>query len=216
MKEVTTIPNYIFWTFLVVSFATAQATRAAEDEKCFSKLNSLRTELTAYQQSSRRWATAWGITWTAATVSQLTIAATIHDNETRKDLWVGSASAALGLVPTWIIAPEATRDFEFKGDCEDELSQAEALVKRLFTDTEVYNGTTAQVANVAGNLITSLILGLGFGHWGAAAISFGAGVPLGEVMILTFPKQVGEPHNATSATIVPSPAGPALAISFEF
>jgi hypothetical protein len=202
--------------FLMVTLLSARPVRASGDVKCLNKLNILRNELTDYQKSTRRWATAWGVTWTAATVSQLSVAIAIHDHETREDLWVGSASAALGVIPTWIIPPEATRDFELSGECEEQLTQAESLARRFSADAEIYNGTTAQIGNVAGNLTTSLILGLAFGHWGAAAISFGAGVPLGEVMILTYPKLGEQLHKEVSFAIVPSPAGPALALSYGF
>jgi hypothetical protein len=202
--------------FLVVTLPTALPARASGDVKCLSKLNTLRNDLTDYQKNSRRWATAWGITWTTATVSQLTIAVAIQDHQTREDLWVGSASAALGVIPAWIIPPESTRDFELTGNCEEQLTQAESLARRIAADSEIYTGTTAQIGNLAGNLMTSLILGLAFGHWGAAAISFAAGVPLGEVMILTYPKPGEELHKEVGVAIVPSPAGPALALSLGF
>jgi hypothetical protein len=216
MKRVTTYCINCLEIFLVVAFTNPHSVRAENDGKCLVQLNIAQKELIRYQQNSKRWATTWGITWTTATTSQLIVAASIHDPETRKDLWVGSASAALGLIPTWIIPPEATRDFEFTGDCEEELSQAESLVRRLSTDTEIYNGTTAQIGNIAGNLITGLILGAGFGHWGAAAISLGAGIPLGEVMIVTYPKFGDGLQKKANVTIVPSSSGPALAVSFEF
>jgi hypothetical protein len=212
MRSVTTYAQIFF----VVTFLLARPVFAENDGKCLSKLNILQAQLTEYQHSNRRWVTAWGATWTVATVSQLAVAVSIRDQETRKDLWVGSASAALGLIPTLFIPPEATREISFSGDCENKLSQAEALIKELSLNRSAYNGPIAHVSNVAINLATSLILGLGFGHWGAAAISFGAGIPIGEVMILTYPKFEDGLHNEPKLAVIPTSSGPALALSLDF
>jgi hypothetical protein len=204
-----------FYVFALL-IAIARPVFASDDGKCLSKLNNIRNELSEHRQSTRRWATVWGVTWGTATAVQLGVAVGTGNSEARKDLWVGSASAALGLIPTLIVPPEATHDFTLTGDCENELSQAESLIERFSANSETYDGLIAHVSNVAVNLAASLVMGLGFGHWGAAAINFAAGIPIGEMMILTYPKFEAQLHNTVGLSPVPCASGPVLAITFGF
>jgi hypothetical protein len=222
MKSVTTsISIFLVVALIHISSVFANPVDPGyNDEKCLSKLTIIQKELADDQLYTRRWATAWGITWTVATVSQLAVVTGTRDDQTRKDLWVGSASAALGLIPTWFVPPAGTHATEHFGTsnsgCEAELSQSESVLAELSRTDESYSGPLAHISNVAVNLATSLILGLGFGHWGAAAISLGAGIPIGEVMILTYPKLGDQLHKVPQAAMIAAPAGPAIGLSFNF
>jgi hypothetical protein len=158
-----------------------------------SRVRFLREGLAKGKHATRVWANAWGATWTVATLAQGAIAATTSDRDTAQDLWVGSASAALGLIPTWILPPViVSRELSSASDpsensCEA-LAQAEALLEQAAKNDQQNTGVWVHASNVLVNVGIGLGMGLGFHHWGSAAISTGIGIPVGELMILTYPQ----------------------------
>src|SRR4051794_26802876 len=56
---------------------------------------------------TRTWTNAWGITYTALAVGQVGGAILATNENNRVDLWIGSARALLGIIPTWIMPPAA-------------------------------------------------------------------------------------------------------------
>jgi hypothetical protein len=130
---------------------------------------------------------SWGLGWATVTLGQ-SIAALGAKDASKTDLWVGAASSSLGLIPTWIAPPAMATEEVPKpdGSC-DSLSKFETLLNSYANTDHLNTSWKSHTSNVAVNIAVALILGLGYGHWNAAALSLGAGIPIGEFMILTYP-----------------------------
>ena len=178
-------------------------------------------ELAAGRHHTRNWANSWGSLWALATVGQAVAAVSYHDPELRKDLWVGSASSALGMIPTWIIPPKINAEDEDSDPCPT-FEHEKMLLESYGENDEANSGPIAHAANLGVNIGIAAILGAGFGHWNAAGISLGLGVVMGEMMILTYPRSAihimkqNEYGKGASVTIAPSPLGPILVSSLSF
>jgi hypothetical protein len=129
----------------------------------------------------------WGLTWATVTFAQAA-AATEAKGSDKTDFWIGAASSSLGLIPTWIAPPPMTTETlpTPDGSCES-LKNFEALLNS-YSDTDHLNSSwKSHISNVAVNVAVGLVLGLGYQHWSAAAISVAAGIPIGELMVFTYP-----------------------------
>jgi hypothetical protein len=155
-----------------------------------------------------------------------------HRSPTREDLFAGALSSSLGLIPTWIFPPLVSEgDIQFSR-C-DQLSEAEARLNQDAMYDDKMTGPLAHVSNIIVNLAISAALGVGYGHWSSAWISSAAGIPVGELMILSYPRAASrlrnhyrseEPDLAQDHSMldhghlawVPGPDAQALVLSLNF
>jgi hypothetical protein len=167
------------------------------------------------RHSTRIWANSWGALWSTAVVGQAAFAISTSNSATKTDLWVGAGSSALGLIPTWIVPPRLISEPVPTG-CDSPERIGEFLDKTATNDSQ-NSGYVAHLSNVGVNTAVGLILGLGLGHWGSAAISLAAGIPLGELMIFTYPRSAAKLRDAldsrVSAAAVPIPGGGTVLVS---
>lgn len=195
----------------------------ASDE-CVSTSQSVETELKRGSEQARIWANAWGTLWAVATVGQATTAALTPSHNLRQDLAVGAAGSALGLIPTWFMRPKITH---YEDDARDltqdpcaRLKRERDLVDGYIESDELNSGWTAHVGNVFLNLSILAGLGFGFGHWTAAGIGAGVGIPVGELMIQTYPRAATEIRSSyfkrPSLSWIPSGRVGTLLLSWDF
>lgn len=178
----------------------------------------LQDDLAEGRHHTRNWANSWGSLWALATVGQAVAAVKYQDPELRKDLWVGSVSSALGLIPTWIVPPKIIADGAEDDPCPT-LAHEQMLLQRDAENDDANTGILAHAANFGVNLGIAAVLGAGFGHWSAAGISLGIGVAMGEMMILTYPRSASRLQNhpdSPGLAVVPFPGGAMLATSLPF
>jgi hypothetical protein len=217
------------WVFLALSAGPwvrhgLGAEPGADVDLCKAQLLTLESQLTVAHIKAQNWANIWGATWGAATVAQLAVAGTAKSLSTRQDLFVGAASSALGLIPTWIFPPAITgyespssaTGFVATNACRD-LSALEARLSRYVADDENNTGVLAHASNLAVNLAVSLVMGAGFGHWHSASVSAIVGIPIGELMILTYPRTASHfEEQRVHIAWVADGGSQALALTYRF
>ncbi|MBI2373669.1 MAG: hypothetical protein HYV07_06685 [Deltaproteobacteria bacterium] len=142
------------------------------------------------------WTTAWIGEITGSLVAQVGVIAFV-DPEDRPDLYVGAVSSAIGVVALLAdpldviehgqtIRADAARLVAGLGPC----SARRELEALLAADAEEAREAAAwpmHLGNILFNLVTAAIVGFGFGHWQSAAINFGAGTLIGEIMLFSQP-----------------------------
>ena len=179
-------------------------------------VTALRSTLEQSAVAQRHWANTWGTIWTVTILGQGIAMPLVRDTETRVDLGFGAASAALGLIPTWIRPPRAVtlwHEGQVAGKDRDEEWLRQALEEDR-EDKASRRGWIAHGSNVAVNLALGAIQAFAIGHKGAALITTVVGIPIGAVMIETQPRATGE-HNIT-ATIAPTGHGAWAAVAIRF
>jgi hypothetical protein len=199
---------------------------------CQERVSFIQNGLSEARVQAHVWSLGWGLTWSIATGAQLAVAATTHQVATREDLFAGALSSSLGLIPTWIFPPLVSEgDIQFSR-C-DQLSEAEARLNQDAMYDDKMTGPLAHVSNIIVNLAISAALGVGYGHWSSAWISSAAGIPVGELMILSYPRAASrlrnhyrseEPDLAQDHSMldhghlawVPGPDAQALVLSLNF
>jgi hypothetical protein len=116
----------------------------------------------------------------------------------RIDLYVGSASSLVGLIPLVAMPPSVIDDaplFEARLSELDRCALAregERLLARAEKSEETITGVLAHVGNVGFNLGVGAILGFGFDRWGSALINVVLGTAVGEAVIFTYPSALKE------------------------
>jgi hypothetical protein len=199
-------------TALMAPFAAMAAPACSDASGRFIQEN-----LAAGRHHTRNWANSWGALWAMTTVGQAVGAVAYQDPALRKDLWVGAASSSLGLIPTWIIPPRIIADgAEAEEDPCPTLEHMQMLLARDAENDDANTGLLSHAANLGVNLGIAAILGAGFGHWGAAEISLGVGVFMGEMMILTYPRSATRTDASPRLAIAPIVKGAVVAASVPF
>jgi hypothetical protein len=173
------------------------------------RLLAIRAAVAAEVPRLQLWRWSWTATYIALTVGQL-IPIPFLDASTRVDMWVGAASSAVGALLEALMPPDvvghAPRYAEFPATAEG-LADAERLL-RLDADNEDFSRSWLfHAGNVLFNAAIGLVLGLGWKHWDSAAISFGVGVAVGEVMIIT------QPHMLSFVSAAGGPPPPPLTVA---
>jgi len=184
---------------LAAGFALVSASSpVAADAGCPARVEFLRRTLHREASHAQTWSRVWMGGLAAATVGQL-VAVPFVDDDDRVDFYVGSASSLVG-VAALLAAPlrvvEDSSRFERLAAHGDEpcliAARGERMLERSASDEQAGVSALKHVGNVAFNLGIGLILGLGFGHWESAAINVGAGVVIGETLLLTQPTGLTE------------------------
>ncbi|MFO0727875.1 MAG: hypothetical protein U1E65_29115 [Myxococcota bacterium] len=144
------------------------------------------------------WSTLWGGAYASLTMVQLSIAPG-QNKDDRIDSVVGGASSVVGIAQLVFLPLTIIEDGRGLRDRPLDLGapclQLADLEDRLIRGAESEAFGTSWVTHVgclAFNLIIGAILGFGYGHWAAAAISAGVGVATGELMIWTQPDRLSE------------------------
>lgn len=203
--------------------------QARASENCSSSLRALQKRAEVARLETEHWANIWGVTWSAATVAQFGVAAAVKSRDTREDLILGGVSSSLGLIPTWIVPPAVTRlktdaieaqagPDDVRDDCAA-LALLEAELSRAAKNDEANTGVWAHASNVAVNLAVSLVMGAGFGHWNSAGVSAVVGIPVGELMILTYPRAAAQfrgDMSHVSVSWVPGQGSQAVLLQYDF
>jgi hypothetical protein len=162
------------------------------------------------------WSLIWGTTYAAATAAQLTAIPFVQD-PVRIDLTVGAVAAAVGSATLYLLPLRITSQAVSANDEARDPDQCRALAKveaRFFKTASIDRLSESWIAhagNVAINAAVVLILGVGFGHWPAAAISGAIGVTVGEVNLLTQPHElVGAERTYRQGLLAASDAYPII------
>jgi hypothetical protein len=179
----------------VLVFSTQALAQRCEPRR----LEYLKRHLAAEARRGDNWAHAWAVTYTGLTIVQLAASPAIVESD-KIEWYVGAASSALGLSfvlldPLEVI--EAGPDFARRAGWahgNDEvcalIAEGEGLMMRTAQQERAARGWLMHSLNVAANIGLALILGLGVGHWVAAAVNFAVGVAVGELTIFTAPSRL--------------------------
>ena len=148
------------------------------------------------------WSWTWGGIYAGAAIAQGTALVLIKNPATRTDLAVGTIAAGFGalsltLLPLKLTLPMRSASSAAKQPRVGEdpclaLAGAERTLVAVEKNQALSTGIVGHIGNVAVNLGLALILGLGYGHWVAAALSGGIGLAVGETNAFTQPHHLAE------------------------
>ena len=169
----------------------ALATLAAERRRAY--LSALLEEEAG---RAELWSTLWGGAYASLTMVQLSIAPSQGPAD-RTDSLVGGASSVLGVAQLVFLPLEVielgrglgARRSAWGAPCLELADLEERLIQSAASEA-LGTSWLSHLGCLAFNLIIGAILGLGFDHWTAAAISTGVGVATGELMIWTQPDRL--------------------------
>jgi hypothetical protein len=139
------------------------------------------------------WSWTWGSAYAAIAAGQAVAIPLTGTAAARVDLRVGIISAAVGSatlygLPLKLTLPlRAARAHATDPDRCAALARAERTLDSVASNQALATGVFGHVGNVLVNTGILLILGVGFGQWTPAAISFSVGVSLGEANAFTQP-----------------------------
>jgi hypothetical protein len=142
------------------------------------------------------WSWSWGSGYVALAGAQAGVAPAVKDRDTRAGLVIGSAASGFGALvlfglPLQITLPlRAVRRRWAEPDRCLLLRMAEETLAREVRIQKLAKGPLTHIGNVAVNVGIALLMGLGFGQWRSAAISFGVGVAAGEGNAFTQPRHL--------------------------
>jgi hypothetical protein len=140
-----------------------------------------------------RWSYAWVTIYTAAVAGEGALAATTHDPGKRIDDTVGIGTTAFGAValfalPLQLTLPLRSARAHWNGpDVCKTLANAEATLLKVEKDQVFAHGFFGHLGNALVNIGFGLILGLGYDHWGPAALNTFVGIGVGELNAATQP-----------------------------
>ncbi len=201
-----------------------------------ARLHFLSAQLLAESHRANTWAMAWGTTAAVLTVGQVAAVPLIIPQD-RVEWWVGAATTAVGLgyvsagsLEVMSAGPDYARRANRPTDVCALIAEGEGLLERGAARESVGNRWFNHAANLAVNVGLGLILGLGYGHWVAAAVNFAFGVALGEATIFSAPSrlitawkdyqrsELGPENSAVSFQVFPllSPQGAGIGLALSF
>jgi hypothetical protein len=135
------------------------------------------------------WSWTWGAIYTAGTIAEGTALGLTTKHSSRIDLTVGTSATAFGalsltLLPLTLTLPlrsasDAAKRWRPGEDLCLALADAEGSLFRVAKKQAFATGAVGHIGNVAVNLGIALLLGLGYGQWGPAALSGGIGLAVG-------------------------------------
>jgi hypothetical protein len=197
-------------TAVVVASFAGPAERSARGASCPSaigaeaklgeldpavRLDWIDEHLARARRSALTWSWAWGVGIGASGVASLAVVPFV-DHRDRVDWYTSAASAAVGVIPL-AVAPLAVirdaRELHARRtgpppvDVCALLADAEARLVHDADDQRQQQAWWFHAGNLAFNTGVALFLGLGFHHWTSGLINGGAGLVVGEALILTQP-----------------------------
>ena len=159
-------------------------------------------------RKSGAWALSWGLTYTALTAGLFTASAFV-DPQDRVDLYVGGASAGIGLVSRAILLPRAwlerrrLRRTEFETTCQ-ELAAYEQAMLRAARSEKRGRALFTHLTALAYNAAVGFTLGFGFKRPLSANRQFSIGAVVGQTMLVTQPMVMVEALEQYEAAALPS------------
>lgn len=171
---------------------------------------------------SRSWNAVWGIGYFVAAAGQFAFAAKPEwapidvDDDMQKGLYVGAVKSAIGSAARIVVPLRAIQpDFDVNDPCGGAAAAEAAL--RITARKQKTSFWLNHLGGLAVNLGGSLVLGLGYDAWGAAATSFAVGYPVGLLSTYTMPRGAWQELRERHAlTVTVSPMGNGLAIAGTF
>lgn len=150
---------------------------------------------------ARIWAWTWGVAYSAVTVTELALLPIEHTTGDKAQNIVGASASFIGVMAGVLLPLKVMHDQRWwkrhyaahRGDDPCALvATAEQLLLRD-ADSEAFGvGPLVHVGNFAINVAAGLVLGLGYGKWGAFGYTTLVGIGVGEVQAATQPTDVVE------------------------
>ena len=143
-----------------------------------------------------RWSIGWGSGYAAVSALQVAAIPVIHDPGMRRGLIVDAAGAGFGsmtyyLLPVQITVPlRAVRKQWSEPNRCAVLAAAERELSKQVKLERLARTPLTQIFNAAVNVGLSLAMGLGYGQWRTAGISFAVGIASGEAAAFTQPLEL--------------------------
>jgi hypothetical protein len=141
---------------------------------------------------ARRWDLTWGITYSALTVGQLGLVAAEwvprrpFDDNVRAALVMGAGKTTIGALARFILPIKVARPVRGGAGCVEPAAALAALDKTAAHERRTF------ILNLAGGLALNIaglvILGTVFDDWQEGAISFGLGLPVALLSVITQPR----------------------------
>jgi hypothetical protein len=153
------------------------------------RIAALRGDLEGARQPAFIWSAAFATVNAGLTAGQIVAGAQAHHHADRALLFAGAGTSAAGLAQI-LLAPITPSDEDLapgEGSCEELRRLERALVRRA-ENVRLGTGTGAHVGNLVINAGFGIAAGLVAGKWAPGLLSFAAGLGLGELQILTEPR----------------------------
>ena len=190
--------------------STLGAAARLEDVPPEVRLEWIDARLGEGRRTSRIWVWSWGVGIAASGVASLAVVPFVARGD-RVDWYTSAVSAAFGVIPLALAPPAVIRDARVLHERREEaeaaaaahpgasgrgpgsdgvcalLADAEARLSRDAEDQRRQQSWWLHAGNVVFNTGVALFLGLGFHHWTSGLINGGAGLVVGEALILTQP-----------------------------
>ena len=205
------------WWLALLLVAELFAARPAEATRCRAiaggspalaaidaetRLAWLDRRLAADAARARIWAVTWGVAYGTITVVQLALLPTADTTGERAEKIVGATASFIGVLagvalPLKVMGDQRWWARHLRGAPADAdpcalLNTAELLLVRDAESEAFGVGPLVHVGNFAINIAAGLVLGLGYGRWGAFGYSTLVGIVVGEVQASTQPTDVVE------------------------
>jgi hypothetical protein len=169
--------------------AESPALTPASPVETKARLEALRALLDSESARADAWTWGWSGAYVMITIAQLVPVAFV-DADTRIDLWVGAVSSVVGAVLQGALPLRVPSAEGLPDEPDAALAEAERRAAEGAEHERQFAAWYSHCVNVAVNAIAGLVLGLGYQHWVSAALSFGVGVAVGEVVLFTQPTRL--------------------------
>jgi hypothetical protein len=187
------------------------------------RLRFIRERLRDEARRARIWSWSWAGVYTGLTAGQLAITPA-QARSSRPDMYVGAGASFLGLAVIGVMPLQVMGDQKWlerrlakapPGTHECVLlAEAEQLLVRDAKNEAFGVSTLVHLGNLIVNLGVFAAIGFGFGHWPSGALSFAAGVAVGEVMIYTQPLgAVEDLRRYRDGQLTPAPPAPRVGLT---
>jgi hypothetical protein len=163
--------------------------RSGEERLAF-----LRARSAPDARRAKIWTGSWIGVYGTLTVGSLAATAAVPEEE-RVDYYVSAATSFVGLMAIAVMPLKAMGDAariarleSAGGEVCARVKEAERLIARDADGEAFGKGALIHAGSYLLNVAAALTLGIGFGHWEAAALNGLGGILIGEVMIWTQPQ----------------------------
>lgn len=167
-----------------------------------TRLAWLERRLDADAARARIWATTWGVAYGALTIGQLALLPTADTTGERAEKVVGASASFIGVLaglalPLKVMGDQrwwARHRSRLRADADPcaALNTIELLLLRDAESEAFGVGPLVHIGNFAINVAAGLVLGLGYGRWGAFGYTTLVGIAVGELQVATQPTDAVE------------------------
>jgi hypothetical protein len=176
----------LFCAVVLFSVRTAKA----EAPDCRARVEFLRHTLSREAARAEAWTSGWGAGLAVITAGQMA-AIPWADREDRVDLYVGTASSAVGFIALMAAPLSVIKDgpaFAARtGEPCALAKEGERMLEEGAKSERMGTGVVAHTGNVLFNVGLGLLLGWGFGHWESGIVNMVVGTAVGEGLIVSQP-----------------------------